>query len=30
MFKKKFKKKEEPLWKSFGYALEGLKSSLTT
>ncbi len=30
MFKKKFKKKEEPLWKSFSYAFEGLRSSLST
>lgn len=30
MFKRKFKKKEEPLWKSFRYAMEGLGSSLST
>lgn len=30
VFKKKFIKKEEPLWKSFQYALEGLKSGLSS
>ncbi len=30
MFRKKFKKKEEPLWKSFQYALDGLFSSFQT
>lgn len=30
MLKKKFKKQQEPLWKSFYYAFEGIKSALTT
>lgn len=30
MFKKKFKKQEEPLWKSFKYAFEGLAASFRT
>ena len=30
LFKKKFKKKEEPLWKSFQYALEGFQSALSS
>ncbi|MCI8588276.1 MAG: diacylglycerol kinase family protein [Bacilli bacterium] len=30
IFRKKFKKKEEPLWKSFQYALEGLSCCLSS